>query len=107
PPGPPRAPPRAAPPADPATPLADLPLLTAAESHHLAAEWSGAGTLAPAPSTIPALLAAQAARTPDAVAVTAGDDRLPYRELHRQAANLAAHLHRLDLAPEARVAVLL
>ena len=46
---------------------------------------------APAAVSIPALFAAQVARTPEAVAITFGDGSLTYRELD-EAANRLAHL---------------
>ena len=46
---------------------------------------------APAPVSIPALFAAQVARTPEAVAISCGDRSLTYRELD-EAANRLAHL---------------
>jgi amino acid adenylation domain-containing protein len=45
-----------------------------------------------APTTLPALVAAQAARTPDATAVVAEDATLTYAELDRRSAALAARL---------------
>jgi amino acid adenylation domain-containing protein len=61
--------------------------------------------------TIPSLLheafKAQAARTPDALAVAAGDERLTYRELADRAAQLAALLRGMGVGPEVRVGVCL
>ncbi|MGW6618207.1 amino acid adenylation domain-containing protein, partial [Streptomyces erythrochromogenes] len=87
--------------ADPATPLWRLPLLTAAERHHLLAEVND--TALPATATDPALLherlAAQAGRTPDAPAVLAGDETLSHRELDERANRLAHHLAALGAGP--------
>jgi len=47
--------------------------------------------------------AAQAARTPDAVAVAHGGERLTYGELERRAGGLARRLIGLGVGPEARV----
>ena len=49
---------------------------------------------------MPALFAAQAARTPDATAVIFGDEALSYRDLDRRANQLAHHLRALGVGPE-------
>lgn len=49
------------------------------------------------------LFEAQADHTPDAVAVTFEDHQLTYRELNCMANQLARHLQKLDVAPEAKV----
>ncbi|GAB4055873.1 non-ribosomal peptide synthetase [Catellatospora paridis] len=65
--------------AHPRTPVGDLPLLTAAEQAELAA---GNTTARPRPAaTVLDLVRDQAARTPDALAVTGPDGELTYREL--------------------------
>ncbi len=83
--------------------LADLPLLGAAERHQLLAEWNDTGgTFA---ATFAELFAAQAARTPQALALldpTAGV-ALTYAELDAWSRRLARALRRLGVAPEVRV----
>ncbi|WP_250008421.1 non-ribosomal peptide synthetase [Actinoplanes sp. M2I2] len=56
-------------------------------------------------TTVPAAIAAQAARTPDAVAVLAGERSLTYRELDERAGELAARLVAQGAGPERIVAV--
>ena len=51
--------------------------------------------------------AEQAERTPDAVAVSAGDDRLTYRQLDRRANRVAHRLIELGVRPDDPVAVLM
>ncbi|QTR03782.1 amino acid adenylation domain-containing protein, partial [Saccharothrix algeriensis] len=63
---------------------------------------TGAG--APA-TTVTALFAAQAARTPGNTAVSLADDRLTYRELDERANRLAHHLIGLGAGPERLVAL--
>ncbi|MFE3578025.1 amino acid adenylation domain-containing protein [Streptomyces vinaceus] len=86
--------------ADPATELWRLPLLTPAERHHLLTEVN-ATALPPAgdPALLHERLAAQAARTPDAPAVLAGDLTLTHRELDERANRLAHHLAALGAGP--------
>jgi amino acid adenylation domain-containing protein len=51
------------------------------------------------------LFQAQAARTPEAVAVVCGDERVSYAELEARANGLACHLGGLGVRPDDRVAV--
>ncbi|HEX6037404.1 non-ribosomal peptide synthetase [Longimicrobium sp.] len=60
-----------------------------------------------ADETIPARFAAQAARTPDALALVADDETLTYAELNRRANRLAHGLRARGIGPESRVGLLL
>jgi amino acid adenylation domain-containing protein len=86
--------------------LGDLPLLTVVEVQQLLGEWSTAPAPCPAASTLPELFAAQAARTPDAPAVLAPQERLSYAELAQRVSRLASSLHALGAGPERRVGLL-
>jgi amino acid adenylation domain-containing protein len=88
--------------------LADLPLLTAAERHQLEVEWNAKWNAAPrraspAAATLTARLAAQAARTPDAVAVVFGEARLTYGDLAARAARVGRRLRAGGARPGDRV----
>ncbi|HEX5717904.1 MAG TPA: amino acid adenylation domain-containing protein, partial [Thermoanaerobaculia bacterium] len=85
--------------------IGELPLLSPAERHQLLVEWNGASAL-PRTATVPQLVAEQAARTPDALAVLCGAGRLNYAELDARADALADRLLALGLRPETCAAVL-
>ncbi len=92
--------------ADPGCRLAELPLLSSAERQQLAVEWNATAVDWPE-ETIHGLFAAQAARTPESVAVVCGEHRLCYAELDRLSEGLAVRLRRQGVGPEVRVGVLL
>jgi amino acid adenylation domain-containing protein len=58
-------------------------------------------------ATLPSLWAAQVARTPDAVAVIDGEQRLTYAELAARSGVVAQQLHAYGVGPEDRVGVCL
>ncbi|MYV38205.1 amino acid adenylation domain-containing protein, partial [Streptomyces sp. SID1328] len=94
--------------AEPGRPVIEHDLMTPDE-HTRVSRW-GTGRALPAtdePAVLPALFAAQAARTPDAVAVTTDDASLTYAELDALSAELAAALAGLGVGPETGVGVLL
>ena len=95
---------------DPGVPLRELPLLGAAERAQVLREWNDTANGAEIPEPLACLhelVAAQAARTPDAEALAAPGERLTYRELDRRAGRLAGHLSRQGVGPEVLCGVLL
>jgi amino acid adenylation domain-containing protein len=86
--------------------ICELPLLSQAERHQLRVEWNDTGS-ASSQTMVPRLVEEQAARTPDAVAVIFGDERLTYAELNARADHLADRLLALGVRPEERVAVVM
>jgi amino acid adenylation domain-containing protein len=91
--------------ADPARPQSALPLSTEAERRQLVVEWNETTTAYPRDSTVHQVVAAQAARTPDALAVICPDKRLSYRALNRQANQLAHYLRKQGVGPDVLVGV--
>ncbi|MFV0131782.1 non-ribosomal peptide synthase/polyketide synthase [Streptomyces sp. HMX87] len=89
---------------DPHRDAGALPLLTAAEQRQVLDEWQG-GHLPAADTAFPALIEAQAARTPYATALVARDDTLTFADLNERANRLAHHLITLGVGPERVVAV--
>ncbi|WP_312875025.1 non-ribosomal peptide synthase/polyketide synthase [Actinomadura litoris] len=81
-------------------------VLDADDEHRLLVEWNDTASDVP-PATVPELFEAQAARTPDAVAVVFGDERLTYAELDARANRLARFLVGRGAGPEASVGVCL
>ncbi|HEX2076319.1 MAG TPA: amino acid adenylation domain-containing protein [Longimicrobium sp.] len=82
--------------------LSRLSLLRAGERAQVVAEWNA--TERPCPhACIHELFEAQARRTPDAVAVVCGDERMTYAELDAAANRMAHHLRRRGAGPEVRV----
>jgi amino acid adenylation domain-containing protein len=96
--------------ADPDRRLAELPLLTAAERHQVLVEAND--TVVPGrvrapewrvPTTLQGLFAAQAARTPDRVAVSDGARQVTFAALARAAASVSARLRARGVGAEDRV----
>ncbi|MET7990799.1 non-ribosomal peptide synthetase [Amycolatopsis sp. NPDC005232] len=73
--------------------------LASAEDRSLVAEWGGDGAAAAPVLSVPELVEAQRARTPDAVAVSAGPVSLSYRELDMAATAVAAMLAAAGVQP--------
>ncbi|MFJ3339536.1 amino acid adenylation domain-containing protein, partial [Streptomyces sp. NPDC086766] len=109
--------------ADPTRPTGRFDVLGADELLRIVEEWNGhrggpvpepvpvdpddRTTRVAVPGTLTGRFAAQAARTPDAVAVSHGDDRLTYAELDARANRLARLLARHGAGPERFVALAL
>ncbi|MET0400290.1 MAG: amino acid adenylation domain-containing protein, partial [Longimicrobiaceae bacterium] len=91
--------------ADPARRVAALPLVTEAERAHLLGEWSGAPPRLPDDRGVYELFAAQARRTPDAVAVADRGSVLTYAALADRAGALARRLRALGVGPDVRVGI--
>ncbi|MEU4743104.1 amino acid adenylation domain-containing protein, partial [Actinosynnema sp. NPDC023658] len=90
--------------ADPDRPVAEVPWLSEDEIRQVIFDWNGTMVSEPT-ATIPELFADQAARTPDAVAVTCEGEHLTYRELDERTNRLAHHLVGLGAGPERIVAL--
>jgi len=91
--------------ADPRRPLADLPLLSAAERHQLLAEWNDEPAVYPAGELLPERIHATAERLPAAPALVLEGESLDYRSLDRRANRLARRLQELGAGPETVVAI--
>ncbi len=92
---------------EPAQRVSRLPLMLEHERTRLLQEWNGGGRQPPPDVVLPALVEAQVARSPEAVAVLFEGRRLSYRELDRRANALALRLRELGVGPEVPVALCL
>jgi amino acid adenylation domain-containing protein len=91
--------------ADPERPISTLPLLTEAERHQVLVEWNDTETEYPKDVCIHELFEAQAATTPESIALEFEGKQLTYRELNRRANQLAHYLRRLGIGPEKLVGI--
>ncbi|GLW14755.1 non-ribosomal peptide synthetase [Streptomyces sp. NBRC 13847] len=92
--------------ADAERPPAQLPVLGAAHRRQVVEEWNDTAAALPE-GTVAELFADQVRRTPDALALDAGELPLTYRQLDDRAEALARRLHGLGVRPERPVAVLM
>ncbi|MFI6057620.1 amino acid adenylation domain-containing protein [Streptomyces sp. NPDC051286] len=91
----------------PGLPLGSLDPLTTAERELLLTGWGRGRAEFAADQDVAGLVAEQAGRTPDAVAVVFGAKEVTYRELDARADRLAHHLRGLGAGPDVPVAVCL
>ena len=92
--------------ADPEERISRLALLPAAERRQVLIDWNGTQTRLDGLGTFSERLAAQVARTPDAVAVSDGPIRLSYAELARRASAIADRLDVEQICPDGVVILL-
>ncbi|MDT5270421.1 MAG: hypothetical protein QOH49_2607, partial [Acidobacteriota bacterium] len=91
---------------EPARRVSTLNILPPAERRQLLSAWNETGS--PGPQVcVHRMFEVQAEKTPDALAVVSGTERLTYRELNERADLLAAHLRGMGVGPEALVGVCL
>ncbi len=89
----------------PETPVSRVPLLSAGERRRLLVEWNDTARGHPRDATVHGLFAAQAARTPDAAALSFAGGTLTYAELHARSGRLAHALRGRGVGPESRVGI--
>jgi len=80
-----------------------IAILTEEERRKLLLAWNDTSAEYPAARCLHELFEEQVERTPDAVALVFGDERLSYRELDRRANRLAHHLRAHGVGPEVLV----
>ncbi|HYP25634.1 MAG TPA: amino acid adenylation domain-containing protein [Blastocatellia bacterium] len=88
-----------------AEPLRSLDMLGEDEKHRLLIDWNDTATDYPAHRSICELVEEHARRTPEAVAVALGDERLTFSELDRRANRLGNYLRRAGVGPDSLVGI--
>ncbi len=94
--------------AEPARPIGELPLLAAADEEQVVCSWNATRAVYPEVARgacLHELVAEQARRTPEAVAVEIEGRALTYRELRARALGLAARLRSLGVGPDIPVGI--
>ncbi|WP_432076696.1 non-ribosomal peptide synthetase, partial [Streptomyces wuyuanensis] len=91
---------------NPAAPLRQADMVAPDERERILHTWNDTDVDYPRDTSVHELFEAQAARTPDAHAVTDGTTALTYAELDAAAERLARRLRRAGVTAESRVAVL-
>ncbi|HEY3098592.1 MAG TPA: amino acid adenylation domain-containing protein, partial [Methylomirabilota bacterium] len=90
---------------DPTRTLSALPMLDPAERRLVLVDWAKAADAYPDPATVHGVFEAQAARTPDAIAVLDDATRMTYAELDARASALARRLRSLGVERDVVVGV--
>ncbi|MCU7645700.1 non-ribosomal peptide synthetase [Pseudomonas piscis] len=85
--------------------LLQVPILPEAERRQLLEGFNATARDYPLEQTLHGLFEAQVLRSPEALALQAGEQRLSYRQLNQQANQLAGHLLQLGVGPDQRVAI--
>ncbi|GAB4391148.1 MAG: hypothetical protein Tsb0032_01610 [Kiloniellaceae bacterium] len=85
--------------ANPDCRISDLPLARPEEQRQLLVDWNATTKEVPADLCLHDMISAQAARSPEAVAVAFEEQSLTYAELEAQANRLAHHLRGLGVGP--------
>jgi amino acid adenylation domain-containing protein len=93
--------------ADPCRRVSELFLLSESERRQQLVEWNDTAREFPSEQCIHHLFDEQVARTPDAVAVVCGAERLSYCELNERANRLAHYLQEQGVGPESLVGIML
>ena len=90
---------------NPQSKLSELPTLTAPERRQMLQDWNRTHREYPQSECFPQLFEAQVKRTPDAVALSMGQQSLRYSELNARANQLARYLQTLGARPGVAVGI--
>ncbi|MGN6642113.1 MAG: amino acid adenylation domain-containing protein, partial [Verrucomicrobiota bacterium] len=87
--------------------LSSLPLMPASEAHRVLVEWNQTQLALPTDAPLAQLFEEQVQRTPEAIALIAGNNRLTYAELNARANQLAHYLRGFGVGPGVLVGICL
>jgi len=87
------------------TPVGKLSMLSEAEKQQILVEWNDTKTDYSQDISIHQLFESQVEKTPDAIAVIFGEEKLTYSELNNKANQLACYLQKLGVKPEAHLGI--
>ena len=90
---------------DPGRRVSELPLMAAEEEQRVVGAWNRTRVEGDPGARVHHLFEAQAARTPEAPALTCGEVTLSYRELDERAGRLARRLRSLGIGPDRLVGI--
>jgi non-ribosomal peptide synthetase component F len=85
--------------------LAELPMLTNGERQQLLVEWNATDVILSQDVCVHQLFERQVERTPDAIAVVFGNQKITYRQLNQRSNQLAYHLRKLEIEPDQLVGI--
>jgi amino acid adenylation domain-containing protein len=88
---------------DPSRRISELELLSEAERRQVVVEWNATAVSYPRDASVVSLFEEQVGKTPDAVAVVCGEERISYRELNERANRLGHYLKGLGVKRESLV----
>ena len=89
----------------PDRPVCSISILSDAERDRVLVEWNDTNRSYPSEKTLPELFESQVERTPDAIALVFGENRLTYRELNARASRLARQLRNSGVGPDVLVGI--
>ncbi|MEQ1514840.1 MAG: amino acid adenylation domain-containing protein, partial [Lysobacteraceae bacterium] len=90
---------------EPVLSIARLPMLDEREREWVLYTWNQTEKAYPRDLQVHIVFEAQAERTPEAIALSCGEQQMSYAELNRRANHLAHHLLALGVKPEDRVSI--
>ncbi|HEY1936786.1 MAG TPA: amino acid adenylation domain-containing protein, partial [Candidatus Angelobacter sp.] len=80
--------------------IVELPMLAESEQRQILGEWVDTQVSFPSDQIWPEMFEEQVERTPEALALVAGEEQLSFFELNARANQLARYLRRLEIGPE-------